>query len=188
MNRIRVLCYGVGVVGGMIAKSLLEKDGVEIVGAVDVARDKVGKDLGQVLGLTKEIGVTVSNDLDSLPHGAKADVAVHATSSYLKDTGSQIASLVEHGFNVVSTCEELSYPFVSEPELAAKIDRLAKKCDVTVLGTGINPGFPDGRPRDNTDCSLPEHRIYPCKQGHERCNKTGALSKKDRRRFIKEGI
>jgi hypothetical protein len=141
MNRIRVLCYGVGVVGGMIAKSLLGKDGVEIVGAVDVARDKVGKDLGQVLGLAKEIGVTVSNDLDSLPHGAKADVVVHATSSYLKDTSSQIASLVEHGFNVVSTCEELSYPFVSEPELAAKIDRLAKKCDVTVLGTGINPGF-----------------------------------------------
>ena len=130
-----------GVVGGMIAKSLLQKEGVEIVGAVDVAKDKINKDLGQLLGLEKKIGVTVSDSLDSLPHNVKADVAVHATSSYLKDTGSQIISLAQHGLNVVSTCEELSYPFVSEPELAAKIDRAAKECDVSVLGTGINPGF-----------------------------------------------
>ena len=141
VNQIKILCYGVGVVGGLIAKSLLEKEGVEIVGAVDVAKNKVGKDLGDVLGLRKKIGVTVSGNLDSLPRGVKADVAVHATSSYLKDTCSQIASLVEHGSNVVSTCEELSYPFVSEPVLAMQIDMLAKKHDVTVLGTGINPGF-----------------------------------------------
>ena len=141
MDRVRVLCYGMGVVGGLIAKSILEKEGVEIVGAVDVAKDKVGKDLGDVLELHRKIGVVVSDSLDHLPRSAKADVAVHATSSYLKDTSSQIAALVARGVNVVSTCEELSYPCVSEPELAMQLDSLAKKHDVTVLGTGINPGF-----------------------------------------------
>ncbi|MCK4425028.1 NADP-binding protein, partial [Candidatus Bathyarchaeota archaeon] len=65
----------------------------------------------------------------------------HATSSFLKNTYPQITSVVKHGVNVVSTCEELSYPYNAEPELARKLDTLAKQHNATVLGTGINPGF-----------------------------------------------
>jgi hypothetical protein len=92
VDRVRVLCYGSGVVDGLIAKSILRKEGVEIVGAVDVAKDKVGKDLGDVLELHRKIGVAVSDSVDHLPRSAKADVAVYATSSYLKDTSPQIAA------------------------------------------------------------------------------------------------
>jgi 4-hydroxy-tetrahydrodipicolinate reductase len=141
MEKIKIVLYGVGVIGTMIAKALLEKEGVTIVGAVDIALDKVGKDLGGVLGLGKKLDIRVSSDVDSLLAQTKPHVAVHTTSSYLKDTYPQIASIVKHGVNVVSTCEELSYPYISEPELAKKLDALAKKHDVTVLGTGINPGF-----------------------------------------------
>jgi 4-hydroxy-tetrahydrodipicolinate reductase len=141
VEKVKVLAYGVGVIGGYITKSLLEKEGVQIVGAVDVAKDKVGKDLGEVLGLKKKVGVTISGNVDSACSRVKADIAVHTTSSYLKETFPQIASIIEHGVNVISTCEELSYPYVSEPKLAKDIDALAKKHDVTVLGTGINPGF-----------------------------------------------
>jgi 4-hydroxy-tetrahydrodipicolinate reductase len=141
VEKVKVLAYGVGVIGGYITKSLLEKEGVQIVGAVDVAKDKVGKDLGEVLGLKKKVGVTISGNVDSACSRVKADIAVHTTSSYLKETFPQIALIIEHGVNVISTCEELSYPYVSEPKLAKNIDALAKKHDVTVLGTGINPGF-----------------------------------------------
>jgi 4-hydroxy-tetrahydrodipicolinate reductase len=141
MEKVKVLAYGVGVVGGYIAKYLLEKEGVQIVGAVDVAKDKVGKDLSEVMGLKKKVGVTVSSNIDSALSTVKADIAVHTTSSYLKDTFAQIASIIQHGVNVISSCEELAYPYVSEPKLAKKLDALAKKHDVTVLGTGINPGF-----------------------------------------------
>jgi 4-hydroxy-tetrahydrodipicolinate reductase len=141
MERIKAISYGVGVIGGYIAKFLLEKEGIDLVGAVDVAEDKVGKDFGEVLGLERKIGVEVSDDLDSTLSKVKADIAVHATSSFLKDTYPQIASILEHGVNVVSTCEELSYPYVSEPKLADRLDAIAKKHEVTVLGTGINPGF-----------------------------------------------
>ncbi len=141
LGKVRIVLYGVGAVGSMFANLLLEKEGVEIVGAVDVAKDKVGKDLSEVLGLKQRLGIRITDDAGDLLSKTKADVAIHATSSFLKDTSEQIASIVKHGVNVVSTCEELSYPYVTQPRLAKKLDALAKKHDATVLGTGINPGF-----------------------------------------------
>jgi 4-hydroxy-tetrahydrodipicolinate reductase len=141
MRKLRVALYGVGAVGSMIAKFLLEKEGVEIIGAVDVAKEKIGKDLGEVLGLEKKLGIKISADANDLFSKVKADIAIHATSSYLEDTFPQIASIIKHGVKVISTCEELSYPYYTETEIAKKLDTLAKKHNATVLGTGINPGF-----------------------------------------------
>jgi 4-hydroxy-tetrahydrodipicolinate reductase len=141
MEKLRFVLYGVGAIGSQIAKFLLEKEGVEIVGAIDVAKEKVGKDLGEVLALGRRLGVTVSDDPETVLSKVKARVVVHTTTSFLKQAYPQIAKAIEHGVNVVSTCEELSYPYSIEPELAKKLDELAKKHQVTVLGTGINPGF-----------------------------------------------
>jgi 4-hydroxy-tetrahydrodipicolinate reductase len=141
MGKVRVVLCGVGVVGSNIAKFLLEKDGVKIVGAIDVAEEKVGKDLGEVLGIGKRLGIAVSNDPDAIFSKVTADIMVHTTASFLKQVYPQIAKALEHGVHVVSTCEELAYPFATEPELARRLDELAKKNGVTVLGTGINPGF-----------------------------------------------
>jgi 4-hydroxy-tetrahydrodipicolinate reductase len=120
---------------------LLEKEGVEIVGAIDIAKDKVGKDLGEVLGINKKVGVKVSDDVDAVLSKTKPDIAIHTTSSFMKDTYQQLASLIKHGVKVISTCEELSNPYYTEPKIAKELDALAKKHGVTVLGTGINPGF-----------------------------------------------
>jgi 4-hydroxy-tetrahydrodipicolinate reductase len=141
MKKVQVVLYGVGAVGSMFARSLLEKEGVEIVGAIDIAKDKAGKDLGDVIGLGKKVGIKISNDADATLSSVETDVAIHATSSFLKDTFAQIASIVKHGVNVISTCEELSYPYLTEPKLAIELDAIAKKYDATVLGSGINPGF-----------------------------------------------
>ncbi|MFQ6073576.1 MAG: NADP-binding protein, partial [Candidatus Bathyarchaeia archaeon] len=118
MEKIRVVLYGIGSIGSRIAKLLLEKNGVEIVGAIDIAKDKVGKDLGEVLGIHKQLGVVVSDDPKSVFDKACANIVVHATSSHLREVYPQIAPLAKYGVNVVSTCEELAYPHVSEPELA----------------------------------------------------------------------
>jgi 4-hydroxy-tetrahydrodipicolinate reductase len=141
MEKLRVVLYGVGAIGSRIAKFLLEKNGVEIVGAIDVAKEKVGKDLGHVLGIDKRLGVTVSDDSDVVLSKVNANIVIHSTTSFLKQVYPQIAKIVEHGVNVVSTCEELSYPCATDPELAKKLDESAKKHKATVLGTGINPGF-----------------------------------------------
>jgi hypothetical protein len=141
MEKIRVVLYGVGAIGSRIARFLLEKEGVEIVGVIDIAKDKVGKDLGEVLGISRRLGVVVSNNPKAVFSKACVEVVVHATSSYLKDVYPQIAPLAAYGVNVLSTCEELTYPYVSELELAKKLDVLGMKYGVTFLGTGINPGF-----------------------------------------------
>jgi 4-hydroxy-tetrahydrodipicolinate reductase len=141
MEKVKVVLYGVGAMGSRIAKFLLEKEGVEIVGAIDIAEDKVGKDLGEILGLDSQLGILASNDPEAVFSRVKADIMVHATTSFLKQVYPQIAKAVEHGVNVVSTCEELAYPHATEPKLAKKLDELAKEHEVTVLGTGINPGF-----------------------------------------------
>jgi len=141
MEKVRVILYGVGAVGSSIAKFLLEKEGVEIVGAIDVAEEKVGKDLGGVLGIGRQLGIVISNSPDAVLSRVKADIVVHATASFLKQVYPQITKVLEHRVNVVSTCEELAYPYATEPELARKLDELAKENRVTVLGTGINPGF-----------------------------------------------
>ena len=140
-RNVRVVLYGVGVIGSLVAKFLLEKKGVEIVGAIDVAENKVGKDLGEVLGLTKRLGVVISSNTNTVLPKTKPDIVVHTTTSFMEKVYPQIAEIVKHGVNVVSTCEELSYPYLSSPSLARKLDALAKKHDATILGTGINPGF-----------------------------------------------
>jgi len=140
MRKTRVILFGVGAVGTLIAKFLTEKEGIEIVGAIDIAKDKIGKDLGEVLGV-KRLGIKISNNVDETLSKVKADVAIHATTSYLKDAYQQIASLIKRGIKVISTCEELSYPYHTEPKIARELDALAKKYNTTVLGTGINPGF-----------------------------------------------
>ncbi len=141
MEKIKIVLYGVGTVGSLTAKLLLEKEGVEIVGAIDAAKDKVGKDLGEVLGLDERLGIFISNDPDAVFSMVEADIAVHSTTSYLKQVNSQLANALEHGVSVVSTCEELAYPYITEPKLAQKLDGRAKEKGVAVLGTGINPGF-----------------------------------------------
>jgi 4-hydroxy-tetrahydrodipicolinate reductase len=141
MEKIRVVCYGIGAVGSRIARFMLEKEGLQIVAAIDTDKNKVGKDLGELLEINKKLGVVVSDDVDRVLSKACCDVVVHATGSYLKDVYQQIAPLAKYGVNVISTCEELSYPFLSEPDLAKKLDALGLKYAMTFLGTGVNPGF-----------------------------------------------
>jgi len=140
-NEIKVILIGLGPIGRQIAKGILEKKGMRIVGAVDIAEDIVGKDLGELLELGKPLGVVVTNDAERLISRVKADIAIIATKSYLKDVYPQIALCIKASINVISTCEELSYPYYKYPELSSEIDELAKKHGVTVLGTGINPGY-----------------------------------------------
>jgi 4-hydroxy-tetrahydrodipicolinate reductase len=140
-NEVKVVLFGLGYIGRMIAKGILEKKGLMIVGAVDVSRDIVGKDLGEVLELGKNVGVTVTDDAEGLISRVKADIAIIATKSYLREIYPQLTLCIRAGINVISTCEELSYPYYKYPELSAEIDALAKKYGVAVLGTGINPGY-----------------------------------------------
>jgi 4-hydroxy-tetrahydrodipicolinate reductase len=140
-NKINLIFFGLGPMGKLVAKALVEKKGIELVGAVDIAKDIVGKDVGEVLEMGKTLGVTVTDDVEGLLSKVKADIAVIATMSRLEKVCPQLALCIKAGIDVISTCEELSYPYYKFPQLSCEIDALAKKHGVTVLGTGINPGY-----------------------------------------------
>jgi 4-hydroxy-tetrahydrodipicolinate reductase len=139
-TKVKVILYGIGSIGCRIAEAILNKEWLEVVAAVDIAPEKLEKDLGEVLNINKQVGVKIKT-ADEVISRVSADVVIHSTSSYLKETYPQIAQCVGAGLNVVSTCEELSFPYLKYPELSEKLDEQAKKNSVVVLGTGINPGF-----------------------------------------------
>jgi 4-hydroxy-tetrahydrodipicolinate reductase len=118
-----------------------EKQAIEIVGAIDNDPAKVGRDLGEVVGAADgPWGIKVSDDAASVLE-QNADVVIHSTSSALPKVMDQLLSCLEAESCIVSTCEELSYPYRTYPELAAKLDAVAKEWGVALIGTGVNPGF-----------------------------------------------
>lgn len=141
MKMIKVVQYGLGPIGLGIVETLLSRPWVQLVGAIDADRSKVGKDVGLLLETPRKIGVGVSDKAVDVIRRTSPDIVTHATSSYMKSITPQLNQLMEHRASVVSTAEELSYPFVKSPDLAKQIDDLARKNKVVVLGTGVNPGF-----------------------------------------------
>jgi 4-hydroxy-tetrahydrodipicolinate reductase len=141
MSDIRVIIWGLGAMGGGMAKLISEKNGMRIVGAIAGRPEKNGKDLGEVIGLGKKLGVEVSNDYEGIIKNTDADVVVLATDSFVKNVFPQIKLIVESGKNCVTIAEEMAYPYTVESELSKEIHALAEKNGVTVLGTGVNPGF-----------------------------------------------
>jgi 4-hydroxy-tetrahydrodipicolinate reductase len=141
MKTVKVAVYGVGPIGSGIVGLLSRKSWAQVIGAVDCDDQKAGKDLGEVAGLGRKMGVIVSRDARELFRQTSPDVVIHATSSFLPDIYPQILGCVDAKADVISTSEELTYPYRKHPELARKIDEKAKAQGVAVLGTGVNPGF-----------------------------------------------
>ncbi len=141
MSNIRVMPFGLGPIGAAIVKQLAQRPGFKIVGAIDIDPAKVGRDLGDVVGLPKRLGVKVSGDARKALKSAKPQVVVLCTSSSVKKVLPQIETILKTKTAIVSTTEELSYPGYTHIRQARQIHAWAKKAKVAVLGTGVNPGF-----------------------------------------------
>jgi hypothetical protein len=140
-KKIRAIQYGIGPIGASIVKLLREKESVEIVGAIDTDPAKVGKDLGEVVGAADAPwGVKISGDARGTLEQS-VDIVMHTTSSSLPKVMDQLLMCIDVGSCLVSTCEELSYPYRTHPELAEELDKAAKENGVALVGTGVNPGF-----------------------------------------------
>jgi 4-hydroxy-tetrahydrodipicolinate reductase len=143
----RVALVGLGPIGIEVARAVLGRPGIEILGAADPAADKAGKDLRELVG--EEGGdrpfpiASSARELYSESSGrrGKRDVVLLCTGSRLQSVAPQIEEAVEAGFHVVSTCEELSFPDLRHADLGRKVDSNAKRHGVAVLGTGVNPGL-----------------------------------------------
>ncbi len=140
-TRTRVVQFGLGPIGCATASLVLARKKFELVGAVDIDPAKIGRDVGEVLGLDQAVGIKVVGSLKEVLANIDADAAIHTTSSHFPLFKNQIQELLEAGLDVVSTAEELSFPWLANPAEASELDKIAQAAGKTVAGTGVNPGF-----------------------------------------------
>ena len=138
---IRVTHYGLGPIGAGILRQVATRKGFKVAGGIDIDPAKVGKDLGEIAGLDRRLGVRVMDNPVAAIRKSKPDVVILCTRSSLRDAMPQIETVLRLRVPIVSTTEELAYPYRTHRALAKKIDALARKAKVAIVGTGVNPGF-----------------------------------------------
>jgi 4-hydroxy-tetrahydrodipicolinate reductase len=141
LRPIRVVHYGLGAIGSSIAQLTTAQRGLQVVGGIDRDPAKVGRDLGELIGLDRPLDAPVSDDAPTILRQTNPDIIIHATTSLFHEVYPQIIDCLRARANVISTCEELVYPYPKEPAAAAELNRLAQLSGVTVIGAGVNPGF-----------------------------------------------
>ena len=135
-RKVKVVQYGVGKMSLYTMRYVYEKGG-EIVGAVDVNPNVIGKDIGEILGTeNKGVKVVSAENVREMLQEVKPDIAIVTTMSLLKDLENPLLLCAELGINAITTCEEAFYPENSNPTLTNKINELAKKNNCTITGSG----------------------------------------------------
>ncbi|MBI2264747.1 MAG: dihydrodipicolinate reductase [Armatimonadetes bacterium] len=132
---------GLGPIGLELVQQAFDRENLRLVGAVDISPEFTGQDVGAILPEQKLTGIPVTANLKETLKETRPRVLVHATVSSFRKAYPQLLEAVQTGSAVVSTCEELSYPWQASPDLSDSLDRAAKYHNVAVLGTGVNPGF-----------------------------------------------
>ena len=138
---VNIIQVGLGPLGQKVVRYALERGTIRIVGAVDPAPDKAGQDLGALCGIKKQTNVVVRSNLDAAMKGVMASVAVLTTVSSLKRLEPQVVELARAGLHIVSTCEELSFPWTAQTPIAKRLDAVCRRYGVACVGTGVNPGY-----------------------------------------------
>lgn len=141
MASIRVMHFGLGPIGAAVVKQVASRPGFKIVGGIDIDPAKVGRDVGDVVGLNRRLGVKVWDDAAKALKKTNPDVVVLCTTSSIKKTMPQIEAILKAKKPIVSTTEELVYPGYTHIRQARQVHAWAKKAKVAVLATGVNPGF-----------------------------------------------
>lgn len=142
-SSLRVVQYGLGPIGQAVARTVLTKSGAfSLVGAVDIDPDKVGRDVADVIeDDISATGVRVSDDAEEVLATTEPDVVLHTTTSFLDGVTDQLIQCARAGAHVVSSTEELAFPYKRAPDLAERLDHVAREESVVIVGTGVNPGY-----------------------------------------------
>ena len=141
MAKIKFVQIGCGKMSIYTMKYAIE-NGMEIVGAVDVNPNVIGKDVGSIIE-SEDVGVLVDSvdNLESLLREKKPNVAIVTTMSLMSDLKETLLTCARCGVNAITTCEEAFYPFNSSPKITEEIDKLAKENNCTITGSGYQDAF-----------------------------------------------
>lgn len=138
---MKIAQFGLGPIGLETLKLAASKAWAEIVGGIDIDPAKIGKSLAELTGVPALGNARVHRTLDELMAVARPDIIFHTSVSKIGIAGEQILPIVEKGISVVSSCEELLFPRLRDPGMAARLDAACIRHGARILGTGVNPGF-----------------------------------------------
>ena len=135
-RKFKVVQIGTGKMAVYTMRYVYEKGG-EIVGALDINKDVIGKDIGEIMG-TENKGIIVKSmeEAKEVLESTKPDAAIVTTMSLLKDVEDALLLCASLGINAITTCEEAFYSMNSNPNLTRQIDMLAKQNNCTIAGSG----------------------------------------------------
>ena len=135
-RKVRVVQFGTGKMAIYTMRYIIEKGG-ELVGAIDVNPNKIGKDIGNLMGMdNKNITVTALTEAEEMLRNVKPDICVIETMSLMKDLKQAFMLCAKLGINAISTCEEAFFPWNSNPTVTKEIDDMAKQTGCTITGSG----------------------------------------------------
>ncbi len=140
-GKVQVVQFGFGPIGQGLAREVLGARDLQLAGAVDRSPGIAGKPLEEFLGPEAHGLPRVVPNLGDLPFPPPPRVVLHATGSRLASVLREIEEILSCGYHCVSSCEELSFPFLRNPEIGGRLDALARKHRVGLVGAGVNPGF-----------------------------------------------
>ena len=135
-EKVKVVQYGTGKMSVYTMRYVYEKGG-EIVGAIDVNPDVIGKDIGEIIGTeNKGVKVVSLEEAEKMMQETKPDIAIVTTMSLFSDVEDALMLCAKLGINAITTCEEAFYPANSNPVATKKIDEMAKQTGCTITGSG----------------------------------------------------
>jgi len=136
---LKVAQLGLGPIGLECLKTLVSTSWACVVGAVDIDSAKINRDLGSLTANRRLRGLRVCSSISELSQ--KPDLVFHTTVSDFKTAYAQLMPLAAQGINVVSSCEQMLFPKLREPQLAARLHRRCQQTGARMVGAGVNPGF-----------------------------------------------
>jgi len=140
-SRFSVIQVGFGPMGRLVAKLLFKRQNINLLSIIDIDPSLKNRNVRDILEDETLPDLEIKSDVEEVIKGNSIDVMIIATSSSIEKIHPLVKLAVNSGINVISLCEQLSYPFLKYPKISGEIDSLAKEKKVTVLGTGINPGY-----------------------------------------------
>jgi len=137
---LRIIQIGLGPLGRRVLEDLADRGLGRVVGAVDRDPNLVGRELADIVPGIGD-GVRVAPSVEELGDTHEANCAVVTTASALESCHDTFVALLERGLSAVSSCEELAWPWLRHPVLAAELHERCVRGGARLLGTGVNPGF-----------------------------------------------
>ncbi len=140
-NKFTIIQVGLGPMGKLITNLLLKRNNIHLKGVVDNDPQLTGKKISTYFDIKDREDLLIESKYKNIISKERVDVVIIATSSSLDKISPIIKESVQAGSNVISICEELSYPYQYYPTLSEELHQLAKSQNVSIVGTGINPGY-----------------------------------------------